>query len=106
MAQPAIVCIAFRGCAKGFPAGILCEAFLPPVRDVERRVSHDVIELHGREGIFDEAALIVPFDVRINAAYGEVHTSKTPCCVVSFLSVDRDLALCSFDVFCCRNGLR
>jgi len=74
------------------PAHVLAQALAAPVGDVERRVGEDVVEAQIGEFVLVETSLVVPADVGVDAAYGEVHLGKAPGGVVALLAVDGDVA--------------
>jgi len=71
--QPPIICVAYWRSAE-LPAHILAQTFAAPVRDVERRIGEDEIELLVAPFVLVEAALVVPGDAAgVDAAHREVH---------------------------------
>ena len=91
MLQPGVVGVADGRRAVG-PARILAQPVAAPVGDVERRIGEDVVEAQVLQFVLVEAALVVPADVGVDAAHGEVHLGQPPRRVVALLPVDRDVA--------------
>jgi hypothetical protein len=61
-----------------------------PVGIVEWRIRQHEVGPQILELVAVEAALVVPADIRVDAAHREVHLGKAPGGVVALLPVDRD----------------
>ena len=68
------------------------QAIASPIRVVEGWIGKDEVKAEILQFIFVKAAFVVPPDVSVDPAHGEVHFSEPPGCVVRFLSVNRDIA--------------
>jgi hypothetical protein len=89
--QPGVVGIAHRRHAE-LPARVFAQAAAAPVGDVERRVGEDVVETQVAQFVLVEATFVVPANVGVDAAHGEVHLGQAPGGVVALLTVDGDVA--------------
>src|SRR5690606_32745104 len=89
--QPGVVGVAYRWHAE-LPARVLAQAVAAPVGDVEGRVGEDVVEAQVAQFVLVEAALVVPADIGVDAAHGQVHLGQAPGGVVALLAIDGDVA--------------
>ena len=89
--QPGVVGVADGRYAEG-PARVFAQAVAAPVGDVEGRVGEDVVEAQVAQLVLVEAAFVVPADVGVDAAHGQVHLGQAPGGVVALLAVDGDVA--------------
>src|SRR5690606_4670569 len=71
---------------------VFTQAVTAPVGDIKRRVGENVIEAQVAQLVLVEAALVVPANIGVDAAHGEVHLGQTPGGVVALLAVDGDIA--------------
>src|SRR5689334_9575933 len=74
------------------PTRVFAQAIASPIRVVEGWIREDEVKAEILELIFVKTAFVVPPDVRVDPAYGEVHLGETPGCVVRLLSVNCDVA--------------
>src|SRR5690554_567587 len=91
MLQPGVVGVAYGRYAE-LPARVFAQAVTAPVGDIKRRVGENVIEAQVTQFVLVEAALVVPANIGVDAAHGEVHLGQAPGGVVALLAVDGDVA--------------
>jgi hypothetical protein len=85
-----------------FQAGIFAQAVTATIGDIERRIGKDIVEMQVFELVFMEVALVVPANVCIDTAHGQVHLGEPPRRVIAFLSINgnvADTAAMPFDEF-------
>ena len=73
------------------PAYIIFELLCTPVRQVERRIRHDIVCPHGRVLVVKECIRRILSKVGFNATNGKVHLRQFPCGRVGILSINRDI---------------
>jgi len=89
--KPGVVGIAGRWSTK-LPSWIFAEAVAAPVGDIEGWIGENEVKLLVAELVLVEGALVVPLDVGVDPADGEVHPAQAPGRVVAFLAPDRNIA--------------
>src|SRR5690625_4587303 len=89
--QPGVVGVAYRWHAE-LPARVFTQAVTAPVGNIKRRIGENIIKAQVAQLVLVEAALVVPADIGVDAAHGEVHFGQAPGGVVALLSVDGDVA--------------
>src|SRR5690606_30090379 len=89
--QPGVVGVTYRRHAE-LPARVFAQTVAAPVGDIKRRVGENIIKAQVAQLVLVEAAFVVPADIGVDAAHGEVHFGQAPSGVVALLAVDGDVA--------------